>query len=385
MVIRDRLGQAVQAVGATEPPHNGADLTPTIDSRIQHFAFNELRAAIDTHQAKAGAAVVLDAQTGEILALANRPVFDPNERAQRGSSAMRNRVLTDTFEPGSVIKPATVALALEAGIVTPDTRIDTHPGRISLGGRTIHDTSDHGVLSVAEIVQKSSNVGMVKLSRDLPAEDMWDMFQKLGLGRPPIIALPGAAAGRLRPFKSWRPIEKATMSYGYGLSTSLVQVAQMYTTFAGTGAFVPVSILRHPDISPDARKIRVIEPQTAAALRSMLELATAPGGTAQSGNVEGYRVGAKTGTAWKYDAQRGYAAGKERKYRAVFVGMAPISQPRVIVAVMIDEPSAGKIYGGTVAGPVFAHIMSDALHTLEVPPDALAEQPAAAAAGELKS
>lgn len=360
-VIRDRYGRVVENVEAVREPHNGRDLALSIDSTVQFLAFDALREAVREHKARAGAAVVLDVRTGEILALANWPTYNPNERGQLIGAQLRNRAITDTFEPGSTIKPFTAALALELGQVRPDTVIETAPGRLRIGRSTIGDAHPHGPLTVEQVVQKSSNVGTAKMALAMPAERMWEMFSSIGLGQAPRIGFPGAVAGRLRPHRSWRPIEQATMSYGYGLSVSLLQLARAYTVFATDGELLPLSMFKHDG---PVEGERVLRASTAHAVRHMLELAAAPGGTAPQAQISGYRVAGKTGTAHKRDGGQ-YVD----KYISSFVGIAPVSDPRVVVAVMIDEPTAGKYYGGVVAAPVFARITGDALRTLRVPPD----------------
>ncbi len=361
-VIRDRLGRVIEDIGATREPHNGSDLALSIDAKIQYLAFDAMREAVREHKAKAGAAVVLDVRTGEILALTNWPTYDPNSRGQLTGAQLRNRVLTDTFEPGSTMKPFTAALALELGQVRPDTVIQTAPGRLTIGGRTIGDAHPYGALTVEEVIQKSSNVGTAKMALAMPPKKMWEFFTALGFGQAPRIGFPGAVAGRLRPYRNWRPIEQATMSYGHGLSVSLMQVARAYTVFARNGDLVPVSMFR---VGKPVDGVQVMRPQTARAVRHMLELAAGPDGTAPLAQIPGYRVAGKTGTAYKQENGR-YV----RRYVASFVGFAPASDPRVVVAVMIDEPSAGGYYGGMVAAPVFARIAEDALRALRVAPDA---------------
>ena len=361
-VIRDRLGRAIEDVGAIRHPRDGGDLQLSIDSKIQYHAYSALRDAVAAHKAKAGAVVVLDAHTGEVLALANLPTYDPNERRQLSGAQLRNRVMTDTFEPGSTLKPFTTALALEAGKVTPKTVIDTAPGRLKIGSATIGDTKPHGALTVEEVLQKSSNVGTVKLAMTMPPQRMWELFTGVGFGQAPQIGFPGAVAGRVRPHRSWKPIEQATMSYGHGISVSLVQLARSYTVFTNEGRLLPLTMLRSDEAVPG---VQVISPKTARAVSHMLELAAGPGGTAPKAQVAGYRVAGKTGTAYKQENGR-YV----RKYIASFVGYAPASDPRLVVAVMIDEPTAGQHYGGQVAAPVFSRIVGDALRALRVPPDA---------------
>jgi cell division protein FtsI (penicillin-binding protein 3) len=362
-VIRDRLGRVVSEIGEVALPENGETIHLTIDRRIQQLAHTQLAAAITKHRARAGSVVVLDAKNGEILALANYPTFDPNDRARLTGEQLRNRALTDTFEPGSTIKPLVAALAIDLGYVRPDTRIDTSPGTFKLGPNVIHDTSNHGVITVSEAVQMSSNIALTKLSLKLRPQTVWDKYREYGIGQAPDLTFPGAATGRLRAYERWRPIEQATMAYGYGLSLSLLQIAQVYTAYAGNGEFRQSTLIRG---QATREPVQVTKPATAAAVRDMLELAMGPRGTGRAAAVDGYRVGGKTGTARK-QIGRTYAANK---YRASFVGMAPMSDPQVIVAVMIDEPSAGSYYGGTVAGPVFSGVVGGTMQLLGVPPDA---------------
>lgn len=362
-VIRDRRGQIVEEATAIREPRNGVDVALAMDAKLQYLAYSALQQAIETHKAKAGAVVVLDARSGEVLALVNAPTFNPNNRANLSGAQLRNRVLTDIYEPGSTMKPFIAALALERGFVKPETVINTDPGRITIGRATISDTKRHGPLTVAQVIQKSSNVGTVKLAQYFPAEEMWKMFHALGFGAPLNLGFPGEAAGKLRAAKTWKPIEQATMSFGHGIATSLMQMAHAYLVFARDGELLPVSLTR-VDGEPEGGK-RVFSVETARTMRDILEMATGPGGTAPRAQVPGYRVAGKTGTAHKLEGGR-YA----NKYISSFVGFAPVSEPRIIVAVMIDEPSAGAHYGGTVAAPVFARITEGALRALGVAPDA---------------
>jgi len=365
-VIRDRRGNIIEDVGATRPPRDGSDVVLAIDSKIQYLAYSHLKATVTGSKAKGGGVVVLDTRTGEILALVNWPTYNPNNRSRLSCEQLRNRAVTDTFEPGSTLKPFTVALGLEKGKYRYDTVVDVSPGRISIGRAVISDVHPHKELTVAEIVQKSSNVGTTKMALSLPPEAMWEMFDNLGFGKSPQLGFPGEVGGRLRAWKNWRPIEQATMSYGHGISMSLIQLARAYTVFARDGDIVPASLLRVD--APVVRGQPVFSAQTARELRAMLELVVMPGGTALKAAVPGYRVGGKTGTAHKLEG--GVYANK---YIASFVGIAPISNPRLVVAVMIDEPSAGQYYGGQVAGPVFSGVTGGALRTLGVPPDALVQ------------
>jgi len=361
-VIKDRLGRVVEDVRAVVPPVNGSDLQLSIDSKVQFFAYQKLRDAVRHHKAKAGSVVVLDAQTGEVLALANYPSYDPNRRAKLTGEQLRNRVLTDSFEPGSTVKPFMAALALDKGLVRPETPIQTAPGRITIGGSTIGDARSHGVLTVNEIIQKSSNVGTVKLAMQTHPREMWETYVQAGFGQKPQLPFPGAVSGRLRPYKTWRPIEQATMSYGYGLSTSLFQLAQAYTVFARDGDLIPVTLLKS---DAPVNGVRVFSPKNAAAVRVMLGMAASPGGTATRAQTMGYSVGGKTGTARKQEG-KGYAA---KKYRSFFVGLAPVDQPRIVVAVMVDEPGDGQYYGGLVAAPVFSETVQQTLRIMGVQPD----------------
>ena len=361
-VLQDNFNRVIEDVGTLREPLEGHDLQLSIDSKIQFHAFSALREALREHRAKAGAAVVLDVQTGEVLALANLPTYNPNQRGQLSGAQLRNRVITDTFEPGSTMKPFTSAMALESGRYTPQTVIQTAPGRLTIGSATIGDAHTYGALTVEQVLQKSSNVGTAKIALTFPPEKMWNMFTAVGFGQAPDLGFPGAVAGRVRPHKSWRPIEQATMSYGHGVSVSLIQMARAYTVFARDGDLVPLSMVR---TGVPAVGVKVIEPRTAQAVRRMLELAAGPGGTAPKAQIVGYRVAGKTGTAHKQEGGR-YI----NKYIASFVGFAPASNPRIVIAVMIDEPSAGRHYGGDVAAPVFAQIAGDSLRALRVAPDA---------------
>ncbi len=401
-VIKDRLGRVVESVGDLVPAEDGQPVHLSIDAKIQFYAYQCIRDAVIEHKAKAGSVVVLDALTGEVLALANVPSYTPGDRRNLTGAQLRNRALTDTFEPGSTMKPFVISIALETGRVKPDTIISTAPGKLTIDGSTISDSHPHGDLTVEEVIQKSSNVGTAKLALQMQPREMWDMFTAVGLGQKPQLGFPGVVTGRLRPYKSWRRIEQVTMSYGYGLSASLFQLAHAYTIFATDGTLTPVTMLKRggmEDIKatkaaaglmnagystsdePEGNRYaggdpvpvqgaRVISPQTAREVRKMLSLVTAPGGTAPKAQTMGYSVGGKTGTAHKQEG-RGYAGNK---YRAWFVGIAPIDKPRIVVAVMVDEPGSGSYYGGDVAAPVFSKVVQQTLNRLGVLPD-LAVQP----------
>ena len=361
-VIKDRLGRVVEDVGQMTPPVDGEDLQLSIDSKVQFFAYQKLREAVLQNKAKAGSVVVLDAQSGEILALANYPSYSPDKRLNLSGEQLRNRALTDSFEPGSTMKPFAIALALEKGIIKPETIIQTAPGTINITGSTITDSHPHGALTVTEVIQKSSNVGTVKIAMQLQPREMWEMFTAVGLGQKPQLPFPGVVSGRLRAAKTWRPVEQATMSYGYGVSTSLFQMARAYTIFASDGKSLPATLIKNGQIPAG---VPVISPENAKAVRHMLNLAAGPGGTAPKAQTIGYSVGGKTGTAHKQEG-KGYAG---KKYRGVFVGMAPIENPRIVVAVMIDEPTNGAYFGGDVAAPVFSQTVQQSLRLLGVQPD----------------
>lgn len=361
-VIKDRRGRVVEDIGESVPPVDGRDIELAIDTKVQFFAYQRIRDAVAEHKAKAGSVVVLDVQSGEVLALANYPSYTPGDRRNLSGAQLRNRALTDTFEPGSTMKPFIIGLALQTGRVSPSTVIDTAPGRMSITGSTISDAHPHGALTVEQVIQKSSNVGTVKISQQLSEREMWETFSAIGLGQKPQIDFPGAVTGRLRPYKTWRPIEKATMSYGYGLSASLFQLARAYTVFARDGELIPVSITRAQQ--PGAG-VRVFSPEVSREVRHMLQMAAGPGGTGPKAQTIGYSVGGKSGTAHKQEG-KGYA---DKKYRAWFVGLAPIANPRIVVAVMVDEPNAGKYFGGEVAAPVFSEVVQKTLQAMGVSPD----------------
>ncbi len=366
-VVKDRLGQVVEDIGESVQPVDGRDIQLTIDSKVQFFAYQRIRDAVALHKAKAGSVVVLDAQTGEVLALSNYPSYLPGDRRNLSGGQLRNRALTDTFEPGSTMKPFIAAWAMETGRVTPNTVLRTAPGRLTITGSTITDSHAHGDLTVSQVIQKSSNVGAVRMAMQFQPREMWELFTQIGFGQKPQISFPGVVTGRLRPYKTWRPIEQATMSYGYGLSASLFQIARAYTVFSRDGEIIPVSLVKNPDAGPEVPPagIRVFSPKTAQAMREMLHSVTLEGGTAPKAQALGYSVGGKSGTAYKQEG-KGYA---EKKYRSWFVGLAPINKPRIIVAVMVDEPSDGKYFGGDVAAPVFSEVVQQTLRSMGVQPD----------------
>lgn len=362
-VIKDRLGRVVEDVESIRTARDGRDLSLSVDAKIQSLAFGALKDAVVQHKAKAGALVAIDVRTGEVIALANVPSYNPNNRARLSGAQLRNRVMTDVFEPGSTLKPFTVALALELGQVKPKTRVQTGGGRMTLANYTIHDAHAAGAMTISEIIQKSSNIGAAKIALALPREQMWEFFRHVGFGAAPELDFPGEATGRVRDYKGWRPIEQATMAYGHGISVSLVQLARAYTVFARDGELVPLTLVRR---AAPVAGAQVLSAESAREMRAMLELAVQPGGTAPRARIMGWRVAGKTGTAHKLEDGT-YAADK---YVSSFVGFAPVSEPRVVIAVMIDEPRNGEYYGGTVAAPVFAQVMQGALRLLGVPHDA---------------
>ena len=363
-IVRDGVGRVIDDYIEAIDPEHGREIQLSIDTKVQFFAYQRVRDAVLEHKAKAGSAVVIDVVTGEVLALANYPSYHPAQRGsltkEQFSEAARNRALTDVFEPGSVIKPFVAAWALESGRVRPDTMIGT--ASFSVGGKPIRDTHPREAMTVSEIIQRSSNIGAAKLAMQMEPRELWELYSSVGFGQRPQIEFPGAISGRLRPYKHWRPVDQSRLAFGYGLSASLLQMARAYTVFARDGELIPVTMLRHDQ---PVQGVRVVSPQVARDVRKMLQMATETGGTATRAQAMGYSVGGKTGTA---HAQEGgeYA---EKKHRAWFVGIAPMTQPRVVVAVMIDQPSIGGHFGGDVAAPVFSSVVQQTLRLLNVPPD----------------
>jgi len=368
-VIKDRLGRIVEDVESIRTPRDGSTLRLSIDARIQYLAYRELKSAVAAHRARAGGLVVLDVGTGEVLAMVNVPSFNPNNRDKLDPRRTRNRAVTDIFEPGSTLKPFTVAAALEAGAVKPESVIQTAPGQLAIGNRVIHDAHPQGALTVGQIIQKSSNVGTAKMALGMEAEQIWSLFNEVGFGTAPHSGFPGEVAGRLRAAKTWRPIEQATISYGHGISVSLLQLARAYLIFATDGELKPLALVKR---QLPTESVQVISSKTARQVRRMLEMVVQPGGTATRARIPGYRVAGKTGTTHKL-VGGSYAADK---YISSFVGFAPASRPRLVVAVMIDEPEPGEHFGGLVAAPVFARVMAGGLRLLAVEHDAPVEDAA---------
>jgi cell division protein FtsI (penicillin-binding protein 3) len=363
-VLKDRLGRSIENVESIRPPHHGKDLRTSIDLRLQYLAYRTLKAAVKTHNARSGSVVVLDVKTGEVLAMANQPTYNPNDRSQFVAEHYRNRAITDIFEPGSSIKPLIVAAALESGQYRPSSVVDTAPGYVTVGAKKIEDSRNLGRISLTTILARSSNVGITKLAMTLPADQLWGTMTQFGLGEMTTSGFPGESAGMLTHFSNWRPISQATIAYGYGVSVTPLQLAQAYSAIGNGGILQPVSLLA---IDESASGERVISDDTANAVRRMLEEVVRPGGTGTKASVDGYRVAGKTGTAWKF-AKGGYS---EDKYISIFAGLAPASDPRLAAVIVIDEPSGELYYGSDVAAPVFADVMSESLRLLAVPPDAM--------------
>lgn len=369
-MLKDRLGRSVQDVESITPPRPGRDLALSIDLRIQYLAYRELLGAIQRHQGRSGSIVVLDIETGEVLAMANQPSYNPNNRAGSPVSSFRNRALTDIFEPGSSIKPMVVAAALESGLFTANTAVDTHPGMIRVGNKTISDNRDFGLMDVTGVVTKSSNVGMTRIALAIEPEFLWASLSRLGFGRLTASGFPGESAGLLNHFDHWREINQATLSYGYGLTVTTLQLAQAYAAIGAHGIRRPVTLQR---IAGPVTGERVLSQATAGELVEIMESVVSDAGTGSLARIRGYRVAGKTGTARKSEPG-GYS---DSRYHAVFAGIAPVSRPRVAIAVMIDEPAGDVYHGGDVAAPVFAGVAAGALRILNVPPDDLADLPSA--------
>ena len=363
-VLKDRLGRSVENVESIRPPYHGKELRTSIDLRIQYVAYRTLKAAIQTHSAESGSIVVLDTYTGEVLAIANQPTYNPNDREQFSPERYRNRAITDIFEPGSSIKPLVVAAALESGDYRPSSVIDTAPGYVVVGPKRIEDSRNLGRISLTTILARSSNVGATKLAMSLRPDQLWNTMARFGLGSLTASGFPGESAGTLTHYDHWRPISQATLAYGYGLSVTPLQLAQAYAVLASDGQLRPVSLVA---MDQPVAGDQIISKDSASAVRRMLEEVVRPGGTGTGAAVTGYRIAGKTGTSWKF-AAGGYS---KDKYISVFAGLAPASDPRLAVVVVIDEPTGELYYGGDVAAPVFADVMSESLRLLAVPPDAL--------------
>ncbi|MEJ2179541.1 MAG: penicillin-binding transpeptidase domain-containing protein [Gammaproteobacteria bacterium] len=370
-VIKDRLGQEVEQVEQVQLPQRGNDVVLTIDRRIQYLAYRELKSAVQKHRAESGSVVILDARNGEILAMVNQPAYNPNNRDNLQVDHLRNRAITDVFEPGSTVKPFTVAAALESGKYQPKTIIDTAPGTYRVGRKVIRDFKNYGAIDVSTVIQKSSNVGASKLALSIEPRILWKTFAGAGFGETTGVSYPGESTGLLSDHYSWRKIERATLSFGYGLSVTTLQLARAYTLFANDGSLKPVSLVRRAEFTPDHSLYYQTDPVLSQAtikqVRSMMHLVVDEGGTGKNARVPGYQIAGKTGTVKKSGAG-GYL---EDSYISVFAGMAPATNPRLIMVVMVNEPRGEEYYGGAVAAPVFSKVMSGALRLMDVPPDDL--------------
>ena len=360
-VVRDLLGRVIQDIEIMEEARPGQDLALSIDLRAQYLAYRELLSAVTKHHASGGSVVVLDVKTGEVLAMVNQPAYNPNNRTGLDAASLRNRAVTDLFEPGSTVKPLTVAAALEAGMVSPATRIDTRPGYIRIGSKTIRDHRNYGVIDVTTVLTKSSNVGATKLALSMDQQTLPALFERFGFGHATGIPFPGESDGMLPIRTRWRDIEQATLSYGYGLSVTALQLAQAYAVLANDGVHVPLSLTR---TRPPIQGEQVIRPETARELVSMLETVVSQEGTARAAQVNGFRVAGKTGTVHKLTS-KGYA---DDRYIGLFAGVAPASDPRIAVVVVIDDPRGEAYYGGQVAAPVFSSVVSGVMRLLHARP-----------------
>jgi cell division protein FtsI (penicillin-binding protein 3) len=363
-VLKDRLGRSVENVESIRPARHGKDLRTSIDLRIQYLAYRTLKGAIQSYNAESGSIVVLDVQTGEVLAMVNQPTYNPNDRSQFSAERYRNRAITDIFEPGSSIKPLVIAAALESGDFRPSSIIDTAPGHVTIGAKRIEDSRNLGRVSLTTILARSSNVGVTKRAMSLQPDQLWQTMTRFGLGSLTSSSFPGESAGLLTHYSHWQPISQATLAYGYGISVTPLQLVQAYAALGSDGRMFPVSLVALDQASEGEQ---VIAPDTATAVRRMLEEVVRPGGTGTKAAVTGYRIAGKTGTAWKF-AAGGYS---EDKYISIFAGLAPASDPRLAAVVVIDEPAGELYYGSDVAAPVFANVMTESLRLLAVPPDAL--------------
>ena len=362
-VIQDRLGRVVEDVELVREAQPGRELRLTLDRRLQYLAYRELASTVNEHQARSGTVVVLDVATGEILAMANYPSFNPNVRERDSAEGIRNRALTDVLEPGSVVKPFVVAAAMEAGLARPEMRIDTSPGRMNVSGHTIRDVRNFGDLSVTGILTKSSNVGVVQLAMAMDPQHMWSIYSRLGFGRVTGSGFPGESAGVLRDHQRWRKLEQATLAYGYGLSVTPLQLARAIAALADNGRLRQPSFIAGSENPAQS----VIDPALARQLGRMLETVTMPGGTATRAAINGYRVAAKTGTTRKVGV-----SGYSDRYVSSIAGFAPVSKPRIAVVAVVQDPGGDDYYGGVVAGPLFGRVMADALRLMNVPPDHVA-------------
>ena len=367
LVLRDGRRRVIEDVENIRSPQDGRNLALSLDARLQYFAYRELKAAVHRHRAVAGSAVLLDVKTGEVLAMVNQPGYNPNGDRSNKGGRLRNRALTDIFEPGSTMKPFVVAAALELGAVQPDSKIDTSPGSFKVANLTVRAHHNLGRIDLQTLLSRSSNVGAAKLALSLDRARYWHVLDAFGFGHAPMTGYPAESAGRLPYFREWVAVEQATLAYGYGVSASILQLANAYAVLANDGVKLPASLLKRKQ-APQGE--RILSARTATAVRRMLEAVTGADGTAPQAQVAGYRVAGKTGTVKKLGADGEYS---DNRYRSLFVGMAPATDPRLVMAVVIDEPRGKQYYGGQVAAPVFSNVMAEALRLLNVSPDGLAK------------
>ncbi len=362
LVMKDRLGRTIKHIREVQPAQHGNDIELSIDLRLQYLAYRELKAAVKAHKADGGSLVMLDVETGDVLAMVNQPSYNPNDPRQRVSTALRNRALTDTFEPGSTVKPMTVAAALMSGKYSPDTMVDTSPGYMRVKRKTIRDHRNYGEIDVSTIITKSSNVGVTKLSFSLPEGSVRNLYHNVGLGQSTGIGFPGESTGYLPYLNERQVVERATLSYGYGLSVTPLQLAQSYLALANDGVVSPVNLIRQKE---PGKPVRVMPAQVAKDVRVMMETVISNKGTGRRAAVPGYRVAGKTGTVHKV-GRGGYI---DDQYVSTFAGLAPVSNPKLVAVVMIDNPKGQEYYGGEVAAPVFSRAVGGALRLMNVPPD----------------
>lgn len=374
-IIRDGRRRIIEDLEDVREPLPGRDVRLSIDQRLQYLAYRELKKAVLKHRAKSGSLVLLDAESGDVLAMVNQPSFNPNSHKGIKNGVFRNRAVTDLFEPGSTMKPFAVACGLELSLFRPESVINTNPGSLRVGSNVVKDIHNYGTLDVTRVLQKSSNVGVTRIALSIPAPKFYAFYNNLGFGQPLETGFPGEAMGRLPHHRGWNHFEQATLSFGYGVSASTLQMARAYLAFAHDGTIPAVSLLRRNE---KPREYPVMSARTAVAVRTMLETVVTREGTALQAAVPGYRVAGKTGTV-KKNSGHGYGSGH---HMAVFAGMAPASNPRLVMVVMIDEPSAGQYYGGVVSAPVFSSVMEGALRLMNVPPDQPDSMPLLTAQGE---
>jgi cell division protein FtsI (penicillin-binding protein 3) len=363
-ILRDRKGQVVENIAQVSAARPGKDLHTSLDMRLQYITYRSLAKTIRYHAAKSGSAVLLDAKTGEVLALANLPSFNPNSLNGKDVASRRNRAITDVFEPGSTVKPFTLAAALERKLYNSKSQINTSPGYMKVSGYPIKDFANYGVLDLAGILKKSSNVGASKVAMSLKAEELWQSFSEYGFGEPPGVSFPAVSSGYLSYYADWQPLDHATIAFGYGLSVSTLQLARAYSIFANGGLLQPVSLLK---LDQPPQTVRAMKASTAKQVLGWMEQVVGPGGTARQAAITGYRVAGKTGTG-KKSAPGGYS---KDNYIAVFAGVVPVSNPRLVMAVMVDEPTQNGYYGGQVAAPVFQEVLSHAVRLMNISPDDL--------------